>query len=317
MKICDTKHTQKISQCQPRCTGGMSLVEMLITVVIMGIIMAGTSEMVMINNSSSLNMLNKVDSLNAARQLVERIGKDVRMARNVGDIFGQLINSVTGMPYSGAMPPPAGAAVTIGREYFPAELNPNYGGGQTPTNGWPVAPWPSKPYTLSNTTLVVQIPVFDSNGFPTMIAKGVGNPTAFSNLDNVDTLVYQVLPATASDPNYDPNTPTWIIQEAVFRGLLGGTFQNHVMLNPPVTIMSGIVGPINPNTGQPRIFQYLAHSGGDPQDTVAAATLSDITGVVVNLEVRRKQEDVTDPQSLGIKSEVYMRNNTLSTMGGL
>lgn len=310
------KHVQTKCHHQLRNSQGMSLIEMLVTLIIMGIIMAGTSEMVMINNSSSLSMLNKVDSLNAARQLVERIGKDVRMARNVGDIYGQLIDSITGMPYSGPLPPATGATKSLGREYFPAELNPNYGAGQAPTGGWPVAPWPSRPYTLSNTTLVVQVPVFDGTGFPTLIAKGAGNPAAFSNLDNVDTLVYQVLQATSTDPNYDPNTPTWIIQEAAFRGTTAAGYQNHVSLNPPVTIMSGIVGPINPNTGQPRIFQYLLHSGGTPQDSVDPNTLTDITGVVVNLEVRRKQEDVTEPQSLGIKSEVYMRNNTLSTMGG-
>lgn len=284
-----------------RQISGMSLIEMLVTILIMGIILAGTSEMVMINNSGIMTLFNKVDSLNAARQLIERLGKDIREARNVGDIYGEH------QPY--ANPPPTYLDLAV--DYFPAPQNPLYGAGQAPAGGWPQAPWPgqgSVGYKLSNSCLVVQTPVFDVNGFPTIINKGTGNPPAGTNLDNVDTLVYQVLA--------DPNSPgEWMIQEATFLGQ-GST---RTRLNPPVTIMTGIIGPINPATNNPRVFQYLDRTDptSSPQDTVLPSNVPNITGVIINLEVRRSASEVNRPESIGISSQVFMRNNTLSTTTGI
>lgn len=276
-----------------RSASGFSLVEMLISVIIIGIISAGTAELLFMNSQGSWKLFNKVDSLNAARLVIDRIAMDVRMARNIGDIYGETVVS-------------GDDTIDVGANYFPAPNNPLYGGGQTPAGGgWPGSPWPSRPYVISNTCLVVQVPVFDANGFPSKITAGTGNPAATTNLDNVDTYVYQIL----SDPT---DAGTYKLQVASFPGS-GST---RPVLNPPRTILRGIIGPMDSTGANPKIFQYLT-SSGVPQDTVTGTQMSNYTGVIVNFELRRHESVQTKNRStIGIKSEVFMRNNTLATIGG-
>src|SRR4029453_10748805 len=171
---------------------GMTLIEMLVSVGIVSLAAAGISGLVMLNNISSHRLFNKVDNLNQARQVVERIGKDIRMARNVGDVYGATIEIYPGPP---------SVSGTEGTNKFPLPTplgnDPFYSAGQTPASGWPVAPWPPRPYELSPRTLIVEIPVCDGNGFPTRVAAGTGNPPLASEQDNVDTLVYQIIPDPA------------------------------------------------------------------------------------------------------------------------
>ncbi len=280
---------------------GFSLVEMLVSVAIMGIVTAGISEMMLMNSQGTWKLFNRVDSLNAARTAVDRIAMNVRMARNIGDIYGQSIPEGDPVVY-----------VDYGTNYFPAPNNPMYGGGQTPAGGWPSSPWTGKPYILSNQCLVVQIPIFDNSGFPKKFAEGTGTPPATTDLDNVDTYVYMVLP----DPT---QAGTFMLQVASFNSPESA----RPALNPPRTILRGIVGPLDPSTQQPRVFQFL-DVAGVPLDYIGATTatysgvISNYTGVIVNLEIKREQVEQTEKNSstLGIKSEIFMRNNTLATLSG-
>jgi type II secretory pathway pseudopilin PulG len=282
----------------------MTLIEMVVSVGIVGIAAAGISGLVMLNNISTHRLFNKVDNLNQARQVVERIGKDIRMARNVGDVYGTTVQLSPGPPAVNG---------TEGTNQFPLPApvgnNPFYSGGQTPASGWPIAPWPPRPYQLSPRTLLVQIPIFDANGFPTLVAAGTGNPPVAADVDNVDTLVYQIIP----DPNFvaAPDKPQeYLLQVA---GFPGNPSALKIASNPPQTILKGIIGPIDPVSGQPKIFQYLNRydSTGTPQDTWSGNDIANVTGVVMNIEIKRYHEGVTAASTIGLKSEMYMRNNRL------
>ncbi|HEY9869448.1 MAG TPA: type II secretion system protein [Candidatus Obscuribacterales bacterium] len=275
----------------------MTLIEMLVSCAIVGLAAAGISGLVLLNNVSTHRLFNKVDNLNQARQVVERIGKDLRMARNVGDVYGvniQLHDDPVTYGTEGTNSFPLAA---------PGGNNPHYSGGQTPPAGWPTAPWPGRPYVLSPRTLIVQIPVFDANGFPTKVPATTGNPPVSVDQDNVDTLVYQIID--------DPDHPgEFLLQVA---GFPGNPTNLKIRSNPPQTILSGIVGPKDPATGEPKVFQYLDRydESGTPQDTFIGPKIANVTGVVMNLEIRRNDEGVSSASVVGLKSEMYMRNNRL------
>lgn len=290
-----TLNRHRRSDTTYRQASGFSLVEMLISVIIIGIISAGTAELLFMNSQGSWKLFNKVDSLNAARLVIDRIAMDVRMARNIGDIYGERIATADPNVW-----------LDVGANYFPTDRNPLYGAGQIPSGGgWPGSPWPAHPYTLSNTCLVVQVPIFDNSGFPSKIAQGTGNPPAETTLDNVDTYVYQILPDST-------DAGTYMMQVTSFPGS-GST---RPILNPPRTILRGIIGPLGSAGSTPKIFQFLT-SSGTPQDTVTGTQMSNYTGVIVNFELRRHESVQTKNRStIGIKSEVFMRNNTLATIGG-
>lgn len=278
---------------------GMTLIEMLVSCAVVGLAAAGISGLMLLINLSTHRLFNKVDNLNQARQVVERIGKDLRMARNVGDVYGANIElhagppAVIGSEGTNRFPLPASAA----------GKNPHYSGGQTPPAGWPGAPWPARPYVLSPRTLIVQIPVFDANGFPTKVPAGTGNPPVSLDQDNVDTLVYQIIEDSKNPGEY-------LLQVA---GFPGNPSSLELKSNPPQTILSGIVGPKDPLTGQLKVFQYLNRydTTGTPQDTWVGNDIANITGVVMNLEIRRDDEGASSATVVGLKSEMYMRNNRL------
>lgn len=260
--------------------------------------------MLLLTNVNNIRLSNKIDNLNAARQVVERIGKDVRMAKNIGDLFGNydaLYDYYTGS------------------NLFPSPQDCLWGGGQSPTGGWPASPWPQYPYTLSPQCLIVQVPVFDSaTGYPTRIQTGQGNPAATGPQDNVDTYVYMVLP--------DSDVPgTFKLQVA---GFPGNNSSMQMLANPPSTLLKGIVGPFNtsvdargstnPNPAYPCVFQYLDKTdpNGSPLHTGpdAGAANANLTGVLFQVEIRADQNSGINTSTVGVKTEVYMRNNALSTI---
>jgi prepilin-type N-terminal cleavage/methylation domain-containing protein len=291
-----------------RFAQGMTLLEMLFSVSIVGLAAAGISGLVMLNSISSVRLFNKIDNLNAARQIVERIGMDVRMARNVGDVYGM----------TSAIP-----GYTEATDQFPLQSpsgkNPLYNSGQMPPaqygGAFPSSPWPNKPYRLSSQCLIVQVPVFDQFGFPTTVTAnqyGAGNPAV--NSDNVDTLVYQLVP----DPD---NAGEFMLQGACFPGRLvwgPGCLNSPFLSSPPQTLIKGIVGPMDDDPSDtPRVFQFLDRTdvSGTPinEQQISTATLTNITGVIINMELKRQDREKTQASTIGIRSEIFMRNNKLST----
>lgn len=279
-----------------RRSKGMSLLEMLVSVSIVSLVSAGIAGLVMLNGMASTRLSSKTDDVNAARNAMERISKDVRMARNIGGVFGAPVLLAVGPPEIWGTEP---------SDEFPSTSNPLYGAGQQPPGGWPSDPWPAKPYKLGARTLIVQIPVFDANGFPTMIRAGTGNPVTPVNSDNLDTLVYQVLP--------DPSAPGEYMMQIA--GIPGSPTSLKMMTNPPQTILKGIVGPKDPETGEVVCFQYLDRTdpSGTPITSLTIPQLGNVTGVIVVVEVKRADPNTSDSVTVACKSEMFMRNNKLST----
>src|SRR3990167_2663762 len=120
-------HTLAKKDKKCRVAKAVSLIELLVSTLIVGIAAAGISGALLLNNITSVREFNKVDNLNAARHAIERMGKDIRAARNVGDVYGNLI-----LLYS--VPPEVWG--TEGSNQFPSAMDPYYGSGQTPAGGW-------------------------------------------------------------------------------------------------------------------------------------------------------------------------------------
>lgn len=298
---------------------GSMLIEMMVATLLLGVIAAGLVSLVVINNSQSQKLLNKVDTINDARLTLERIGRNWRMARSVGDLYGPLPVPSQSMIATGTPNGPTNnisvvttssttvqslenGTATLSSASFPASGDPAWGSGQVPSGGWP---WPNLrfPYTLSQRTLIIQVPIFSSESQPKP-----GYPMAISgpvvNIEAVDTYVYQVIDDIA-------NPGQFLLQVAGFPGQ-GSTMQVNAT---PQTILRGIVGPLDANA-QPVTFQYLSGSSATPQTTVADSAVPSISGLVVNFELLRSGQG-PQPSTIGLKSEVYMRNNSQSTVVGL
>jgi len=66
---------------------GMTLLEMLVAIAIMGVAVAGLTEVLWINGNFSLRIFNKMDNVGTVNQFLELLGKDVRSAGNIGNQF--------------------------------------------------------------------------------------------------------------------------------------------------------------------------------------------------------------------------------------
>jgi len=178
-------------------------------------------------------------------------------------------------------------------------------------------------FTLDPQTLIVQLPIYTLDGFPTTLASGIKTGANW----NVDTYIYkivpdssqpgkgrfqltlQVFPGDHSDPNYSA-TPAQV--------------------SAPQVLISNIVGPINPtdpadaiaNTPPPRVFKYYLRSAPNwlisPNFQTASPTSSEstaINGVSVDLELfnndASSRKDYT-PANLAFRSEYFLRSNGIS-----
>lgn len=284
---------------------GFSVVELMVSVLVMTFASTAIFSLLISTADMSQKVSNKMDSVNACRNVMERLSKDVRMGRALGDVYGSNVelwtDTVTGQPVLGFQ----------GSDAFPANRNPCYGSGQTPIGGWP---WTGPPYQLNNTTMIVQTPIFGASGYPTSVPSGSGNPALPSAQDNVETHIYKVIP----DPDQLRNPGQFILQMSKIAGFPTAGYNPAVISSAPQTILTGIVGPMD-SQGQPKIFQYLdkTDASGTPQDTFAdPGTVANCTGVIVNLEVMKQLEGARRPAALGLKTEVFLRNNALSTTVG-
>jgi hypothetical protein len=306
-----------------RNTNGQSLVELLVTTTVMSIVALSMMSVLLINYRTNAKVASIQDNVDAVRQIKERIATDVRKGRALGDVFGQTQINTAVTP---------ALVYTVGSDRFPeASRNPIYG-ATVPINP---ASWPSAPWKLSNTCLIVQVPVLDNHnddagththqtnpnkiGWPTMIPAGwKGNgPPATINQDNVETHVYMIVP----DPD---NAGEYQMQLAEFAGMPMPGYDPQTHTRGPQTILKGITGPLNA-AGQPQIFQFISRisQNGVPDNSILpdGSHSPEYTGVVVNLQVKRHQTmnavrgDISQTP-IGMKLEVFMRNNALATSVG-
>lgn len=294
---------------------GISLAEMMISVIVLAFSMAIVSQLAIFTTIGTVKTNSRVGGIAAARQALTRINGDIRAARGFGDLYG----------------------VDAQRLNFPAPQNPIYGTSGLPANQ-PAPPW--KPIQLSPTCLIIQVPILyqdplndpsssqfnpqaaenPRNGFPIMLKKSVA-PFPPSDMENLDTIVYQVVPDSAH-----PNE--FLIQMMRFTGAqytgLGTSYMSAV--TSPQTILQGIVGP-SPVGGTglelPLVFSYYGRAPVKKGNTAAgkigklaptASNIENILGVGIDVDVKRTDllsanSATQQPTFYGIHNETFMRSN--------
>ncbi len=290
-----------------RSRSGLSIIEILSAMFVMSFVAAAMCEVAIVQNAVAFRAYGKIESLTSARRLAPTIEREVHMARFIGDQFG-----------SGAL---------NGPNTFPSANNPEYtqsGSSVVGFLGYPStttnSAWPLPPYTLDQQTLIIQIPVFTSDGFPT--------PSSIPGKWNVDTIVYKVLADQSK-----PGLGQFILQKAVFAGdhsVPGYQPAPTISSNSPQTIVTGIVGPIDPSATPdstagvppPKVFSYFnklapAFQSNFQQYPVPSfADTSNINGVATNLEIfstaSTARADLT-AKTVAFRTETYMRSNYTST----
>lgn len=303
-----------------RKNAGITMVETLVNATIISFVALAMMSVLLMNYKTSAKVTSIQDNVSAVRAIKDRIGTDVREGRALGDVFGKAITNTAVVP---------NLTYTIGSDRFPeATRNPIYGGTLpfTPAN------WPTPPWRLSNTCLIVQIPVLDNHadsaqlhaldtaktGWPTMIPSGWsgGGPPADGNQDNVETHVYMIVPDT-------DNPGEWQMQLATYGGMAVPGYNPQLHTRGPQTILKGIIGPLD-ESGQPKVFQFIRKGFTVPEDRIMpdGKHSPEYTGVVVNLEVKRHQMQVANRKDIsqtpiGMKLEVFLRNNALATSVGM
>ena len=250
-------------------------------------------------------------------------------------LLGINTQGTTGSILSGAGFSVSSVFPSPGDPYYTNGILPSavYGGtwpwaGQTALAGDPVAvsTYANAKYILGPDTLIVQVPVFvgappagggiglDPSSDPSgaqspYIWPATWNGTAATPagvMQAMDTYIFRVIP----DP--DPaNLNQFIMQEAAFPANPGGHPTNNLLpINAPVTIMTGIVGPLDANNHL-QTFSYIekVDNGSTTIPPATGYVLTDYNGVLVQAEVMRNNTGVKGAVAC-FKSEYYLRNNT-------
>lgn len=294
---------RKARKKNSRSKNGISILEMVVAIAILTGSLAVFSELATLLTIGSLTTTNKVEGLAAARTAMNRIAADVRQARAIGDCYAD--NSTA-------------------RLQFPAATNPIYGtyyGAPPPIPSWPIYPW-NMTMKLSSTILILQVPVtYENPGSPVdgmpltlTIAQGAKPPI---KMENLDTIVYEVVPDDSRPGQY-------LIQVARFPGqpIAGLTTSANRRINPPQTILKGLVGPSLRSSGSniPSVFTFLPRfNSGPPVVTPTALDIDSIGGVGIDIEIKNtgldgNQGDGRFPQIMGFHSEAFMRSNRNMTL---
>lgn len=298
---------------------GASLIELLITTLVMGIASSAVFGLLVTTMQASKKLNNKCDAIQQTQQALDKIGRDIRMGRTLGDLYGTFDTP------------------TASTNQFPSRCNPWYGSQgaqQSPPNGWGALGSP--PFQLDSQTLIVQTPIFGNQAsgnynFPLVVLAGAGRAAPAcppQNSDNVETHIYRLLPDTdqASHPN---EFCLWYCRVPGFANQYNARNAGEPPQVGPLVLVSGIVGPLPPNGTTPQIFRYINrnNAAGDPEIGFAdPAQFMQYSGVAVNMEVRKHNDTSMDPQSGGtrfkqqgvmmLKSEFYLRNNTVASTVG-
>jgi type II secretory pathway pseudopilin PulG len=311
-----------------RTGAGISLAELLVVIGVMGFVATAALGLIVATMTQGHVMENKMDTVDILRNTVDKVGRQVRMGRSLGDVYGNLVGT-----------PPS--QVVYGSLTFPGSNDPlyynnafcSYGGGlPVPVGGGSYSQfsaWPqwadgstgTEPgngiFKCSNTCLIVQTPIFDNSGpsgshagFPIAIPPDVGNGLVSfpKQEDDMETHIFRIL----QDPDQTNNPGEYIMQYAVFPAL------NTLNTSPPPSVQFGpatlcrhIVGPkkkgmANSNAlDAVRVFQYIDETAPSAYNTLPAGTPEDIpssngnypngdmianySGVIMYLEVKSTQ----------------------------
>lgn len=316
---------------------GDTLISLVVACALVGFVELELVSLLTLNSAQGGFLSARMDTLNSVTYALTVMGQRVRSARNIGELYG-----VAPTPQARVVQPlPPGpqahpeavdptqipssnitdGSVTLVANYFPSSGDPLYGlGGSRNVPSWPWGGSQASPYQVSSTCLVLQVPVFDINGYPLSL------PPAYSGappLSALDTYIYKAVS--------DPNQPgQYMLQMAYFPGpstpvnascpngltnMPSGTVPGTVS-----TIITGIVGPLDnnpasPTYGQLSLFQYVEKFQNSASSTVTPLDLQNYSGVIVNLEIAN-----TDGRGrtalLPVRSEMYMRNNVSATTIG-
>lgn len=335
------------ARAERRACRGETLISVLIAALIMGIVTTLILSLFAVSTKEGVQLTARIDNLNAARIVLERLGRQVRMARNIGDVQG--IVSPASDPTSGVDPGPTtntfqvigdnvplaqvqnGTACNMSAS-FPSPGNPFYGPNQQfgLTTHWPWGGNATTPYTLSRDTLIIQVPTFDANGFPNSIQT-------VQNLPSLDTYVYRLVDDPGTQSLYRRQFPNataprfYQLQWACFPAPLNQTNKpTGVGAGIPMTILKNIVGPLDDN-GNICAFQYVnsqSITGGLAQNSTtrnfdsstAAGALNEqnlalFTGVIVDFQILTW--DARGKVNLQpVRSEVYLHNNSQASVMG-
>ncbi len=238
---------------RPRKNRAMSLIEMVTALFIMTFVAAAMTELCVSNNVVAFRTFSRLDGLIKTRRAMTAIDKDIRMA-----------------------------------SFFPNSYAPT--GGYPGDNGIAVWPIPTPSYITSNQTLIVQVPEFDANDYPTGQNK---------------TVVYCVLADKRA-----PGKGQFVLQRKDFSNS-----------SEPQTILTGIVGPIDSIsssdpvalTPPPVVFTRLTrtaplYSTSGTSDNILASLTNGIACCLEIHEANSSREDLT-PKTIAIRREIYARGN--------
>lgn len=304
-----------------RCSRGATLTEMLIASLLLGFSLAAIGEVMVVTAMSTNKLTNRASGIADSRSVTRRIQADIREARNFGDAYDI----------------PEDNSSLYENNYFPCSDNPLYEIGSGPQhistrwswNGWPTN-WGTPPYKLDAQTLIIQQPVvfldpandpLDSSfsaSAPQNNLNGLpieGSITAGRN--NLETIVYKLI--------QDPNEPTeFILQRARFSGEDPVSQSSYkAMINPPQTVLTGIIGPLPTNGGTtPEIFTFFTKGAIAGQfDEIDPANLdtnpsitNNIIGAGLDIELKKPdssngQANTAYQQRMGIHTEAFTRYN--------
>ncbi len=318
-----------------RSAKGDSLISLLVATLIFSFVAMAIMGMLTINVVESNKLMTRTDNISGARFGADRIGRIVRMARNLGDIQGNM--SMDAPSYAGAI----GAGVTTDWQSAITGTDPSYGlaeGANIMSAAFPSAAnpfyvtlpnypaaWGNGPYRIGPDTLVVQVPVFDSNGWPRANPYITGGSTIY--LPMTDTYVFKVVPDQARTQANGVNF--YQLQMAVWpaRGA-GGVVANTNMpasmtAGSPITLVSGIIGPLNPaDPTKIAAFEYVHRNNayalgpvnGPLQTDFSAdganeSELGNFVGVMLNLQLM-SQDAAHRASVMPLRTEMYLRNNS-------
>jgi Tfp pilus assembly protein PilE len=275
-----------MKRVRQRRVHGISLVEMLATILIMGIVAAAITEITVTQNVVAFRTFNKLDALTNARRVASFIERDIHNACYIG--------SETTAP---------GPAISLSPQILILQMPIFYSPSSTLANGISAIP------TGGTATAIVII-----NGTPVPLPMAT---------KNCDTVIYQVVGDTTRPgtgqfvlqktvypglhapayPNYE--SAAVATDQAILTGIVG-----------PLDLTQ----PVDPTAGTPppAVFGYFSKLtpmyGGNYQAGSVLAP-SNINGVSINLEVFSNQSskriDLT-PRSMAFRTEAYVRGNYYS-----